>query len=88
MSIIGTSSTKCPHCRAECRNIRSVQINALYREITFMCKNNNCGYMFIAGMEPIRTLVESLKPNPDIQIKVSFRRRGEANPDSLQGAAS
>ena len=60
--------THCPHCGAKCNTAKTEQMTPVYREITYVCTNDECGYVFVAALEPIRSLDPSKKPNPTIHI--------------------
>lgn len=64
-------SMACPHCNqpATCRNTRN--LSPLYREVTFQCRNVECGHIWVCGMEAIRTLSPSAIPSPEIVIPLS-----------------
>ena len=63
--------TRCPHCNALCTTRKTVQITGMYREITFVCSNSECGHVFVASLTPIRTLSPSATPDPKIKLKLS-----------------
>ncbi|MBF0375442.1 MAG: ogr/Delta-like zinc finger family protein [Alphaproteobacteria bacterium] len=60
--------TRCPHCRAVCQTVKTVQVTEMYREITFACRNDACGHIFVASIQPVRTLEPSKTPNPEVHI--------------------
>ena len=60
--------TKCPHCGANCRTAKTEQVTPTYREITYVCANSECGFVFVAGVSPVRALDASKNPNPEIHI--------------------
>ena len=54
--------------------------NVLLKEITYMCQNPDCGHVFVASLEVLRTLSLSSIPNPQIRINISQHvRQGAAN---------
>lgn len=63
--------THCPHCQSLAKQLRSRQVTPVYREVTYMCNNQECGHIFLAGVGIVRTIMPSKIPNPDIQIPVS-----------------
>ncbi|WP_114089777.1 ogr/Delta-like zinc finger family protein [Thalassospira profundimaris] len=71
MSALGNNSMKCPHCGSACGTVKTRQVTSLYREITLSCKNPDCLHVFIADMTAIRTLRQSLKPAPGINLAYS-----------------
>lgn len=73
MIVRGANITKCPHCGGKCKTLKSDQVTPTYREITYMCTTDTCKYMFVAGIEPIRTLSKSANPNPNVHIPDSRR---------------
>ncbi len=41
------------------------------REITYRCENDECGHVYVATLEVVRTIVPSAVPNPDVSIPLS-----------------
>lgn len=66
-------TTKCPHCGAACKAVRTLQVTPTYREVTFLCSNDDCGYRFVAAITPVRTLQPSMHPDPEVHIPQSVR---------------
>ena len=64
-------SIPCPHCHSHVKAAKSRTMTDLMKEITYMCQNPDCGYVFIALLEVLRTLTLSSSPNPDIHIELS-----------------
>lgn len=64
-------SMACPHCRHRATARTSSELSELYREITFTCRNHDCGHVFVCGLEVVRTLSPSAVPNPAIAIPLS-----------------
>lgn len=62
--------TACPHCGAKCNTVKSYQVSPLFREVTYVCTNDACKHIFVAGIEPLRTISPSMKPNPAISLPV------------------
>lgn len=70
----------CPHCQSRVRAEKSRTMNILMKEITYMCQNPDCGHVFVASLEVLRTLSLSATPNPQIRINISQHvRQGAAN---------
>jgi hypothetical protein len=46
-------------------------MSVMMKEITYMCQNPDCGHVFVASLEVLRTLSLSATPNPEIRINVS-----------------
>lgn len=66
----------CPHCKTFARARSSQMLTETYREVRFECTNDECGFVWVAGMEYVRALCPSDTPNPDIHIPfVTARRR-------------
>jgi hypothetical protein len=87
MKPMGNNVTLCPHCGCRCYTLNSEQITLTYREIRYVCGKAECGHIFVAALTPVRTLVPSSLPNPDIVIPLgrSFTaRRGDPEPDPNQ----
>lgn len=65
----GANITHCPHCGSVCRTIKTKQLAPTYRELTFLCLNDACRYLFVAGLTAVRTLSPPLeRPNPEVHI--------------------
>jgi formylmethanofuran dehydrogenase subunit B len=62
------NKTVCPHCGSNCHSIKTKQQTRMVREVTYACQNVKCGFMFVAQINPIRTIVPSQEPSPDIHI--------------------
>lgn len=62
------NSTHCPHCGERCGTNRVEQITPLYREVIYSCRNDDCGYTFVASITPVRTLIAPKVPNPQVLI--------------------
>lgn len=67
----GNNITRCPHCGAVCTSLRTKQLAPTTREITYQCSNEACGYLFIAELAAVRTLVPSDTPNPEVHVPLS-----------------
>lgn len=61
----------CPHCGSYARARNSYQLTTTYREVRFECTADNCGYIWVAGLEALRTLCPSDTPNPDVHIPLA-----------------
>lgn len=68
---------RCPHCEWDVNVRDSRQITPLVRQITFACKNNDCGHIFIGLLEAITTLSPSAIPSPDIHLPLSPNIRSD-----------
>ena len=75
MRVIGLP---CPHCSYTVRAVKSRMMSAMFKEITYMCQNPDCGHVFVAGLEVLRTLSLSAMPKPDIRIPMSQHARAAA----------
>lgn len=62
------NSTKCPHCGASTRTVKTTQVSPTYREITLVCTDPGCGHIFVASIVPVRTLEPSARPDPTVNI--------------------
>lgn len=63
--------TRCPHCKTTARARTSTELSLMYREITYVCNNLECGHVWVCGLEPRRTLSPSAIPDPEIDIPLS-----------------
>ncbi|OEZ98781.1 ogr/Delta-like zinc finger family protein [Duganella phyllosphaerae] len=75
MRVIGLP---CPHCDYTVRAVKSRTMSAMFKEITYMCQNPECGHVFVAGLEVLRTLSLSAVPKPDVRIPMSQHARAAA----------
>lgn len=75
MRIIGLP---CPHCNHRVRAAKSRTMSPMFKEITYMCQNPDCGHVFVAGLEVLRTLSLSANPNAAVQIPLSQHARDAA----------
>ncbi|WP_395459823.1 ogr/Delta-like zinc finger family protein (plasmid) [Azospirillum melinis] len=67
------NSTRCPVCGERCGTTRVEQITPLYREVIYSCRNEECGFTFVASITPVRTLVPPKIPNPQVMIPAIAR---------------
>lgn len=72
MRVIGMP---CPHCSNTVRAIKSRTLSKMFKEITYRCQNEECGHVFIAGLEVLRTVSLSAKPDYDVKIPISQHAR-------------
>ena len=75
MRVIGLP---CPHCEQTVRAIKSRTMTAMFKEITYRCNNEECGHVFVAGLEVLRTVSLSATPNYELRIPISQRVRATA----------
>jgi uncharacterized Zn finger protein len=75
MRVIGLP---CPHCERSVRAIKSRTMSAMFKEITYRCTNEECGHVFVAGLEVLRTVSLSATPNYQVRIPISQRVRESA----------
>ncbi len=73
-------STYCPHCRSRANARTSKEMSLTMREITFVCKNLQCGHIWVATLEAARTLSPSAIPN--LAVKLPMSRH--IDPEKLQ----
>ena len=73
-------SIPCPHCQGRVRAIKSRTMSKMFKEITYMYQNENeeCGHVFVAGLEVLRTVSLSAIPAGDVRIPVSQHARTAA----------
>lgn len=45
--------------------VKSRTMSAMFKEITYMCKNPDCGHVFVAGLEVLRPLSLSAMSKPE-----------------------
>ncbi|PRC90992.1 ogr/Delta-like zinc finger family protein [Solimicrobium silvestre] len=77
-------SLPCPHCESRVLARKSRTLSPLFKEITYMCQNPDCGHTFVAGLEVLRTLSLSALPKTNLRIPISQHvRHNAANQLSL-----
>lgn len=72
MRVIGMP---CPHCSNTVRAIKSRTLSKMFKEITYRCTNEDCGHVFIAGLEVLRTVSLSATPDYEVKIPISQHAR-------------
>jgi len=70
---------KCLHCRGFARARSSELLTPTYREVRFECVDDACGFVWVAGIEALRTLCPSDRPNPAIDIPMFSARYAVTN---------
>jgi uncharacterized Zn finger protein len=75
MRVIGMP---CPHCESAVRAVKSRPMSNVFKEITYVCQNYECGHVFVAGLEVLRTLSLSSIPNDAVRIPMSQHARKAA----------
>ena len=70
----------CPHCQSKARVGKSNQVTQLYKELRCTCTNDECGYVWVACITPVRTLSPSAAPDPDVAIPLSPHIRRQNAP--------
>lgn len=66
---------KCPHCKGKTNLRTSHEVNALMRELMFICLDPECGHTFVAYLEAARTLSPSAMPDPLVYLPMSENTR-------------
>lgn len=61
----------CPHCGARTFIRNSERLSRTLREVTYQCKDVECGHTFVANVEAVRTLSPSAKPDPAVMLPIS-----------------
>lgn len=59
---------RCPHCGHNATVRSSEELTPLVRSARYRCENELCGFVFLAHISVIRTLVESRTPDPGISL--------------------
>lgn len=62
---------KCPICASRATARSSQELSITLREITYRCENDECGHIYIAQLEVVRTLVSSAIHNPAVTLPIS-----------------
>lgn len=74
----GALRLRCPHCESLSKVRTTREVTALYRELRFQCLNvegdDPCGHTFVASLVIERTIVQSARPNPRINLPVAAPR--------------
>lgn len=71
-------SIPCPHCQHPVKAAKSRAMSNMMKEITYMCQNPDCGHVFVASLEVMRTLSLSATPNSEVHIPISQHTRQSA----------
>jgi hypothetical protein len=62
----------CPHCKAKAFARTGGKKDSTYREVYYHCSDEiGCGHVFVVAMEAIRTVRQSLFPNPAVHLPVT-----------------
>lgn len=61
----------CPHCKAGTKVIKTRPVTSTFKEITYQCNDHECGHIFVAGLEVLRTVSLSSKPDHSLKIPIS-----------------
>ncbi|MDZ5456980.1 ogr/Delta-like zinc finger family protein [Azohydromonas lata] len=70
----------CPHCGCRSTGRNNRYLSPLLMELTFVCNNLQCGHIYVAQIEAVRSLSPSSIPRTDIQLPLSQHvRRGALN---------
>lgn len=65
------SIINCPHCNARTRVTKTQAMSDTMKEITYQCTDHECGHVFVASLEVLRTVSLSSKPKQGVQIPIS-----------------
>ena len=69
---------ECPHCGTRCVARDSRAMSKTMREITYSCRNFECGFTGVATLEFVRVLVLSSIPAADVSLPLSKHiKRGQ-----------
>jgi predicted RNA-binding Zn-ribbon protein involved in translation (DUF1610 family) len=69
---------ECPHCGTRCVAVDSRAMSKTMREITYRCRNFECGFTGVATLEFQRVLVLSSIPAADVSLPLSRHiKRGQ-----------
>ena len=55
----------------------SVDLSPLLKELYFVCRNLQCGHIFVSRLEACRTVSPSAIPNPEICLPFSQHIRAD-----------
>lgn len=61
----------CPHCDGPAGIRNSAALTTTVRHIRYRCENDECGHVFVAELQVIRTIVPSACPNPEVRLPFS-----------------
>ena len=62
---------RCPICSSRSVARTSRELSPTLREISYRCENDECGHIYIAALEVVRTIVPSALHNPDVHVPLS-----------------
>lgn len=77
---------QCPHCTTRAIARDSVALDALTRDIRFVCDNPDCGHVFMAQLGIYRTIRPSMAPRAGIVLPLGQWRAKPANDDQRMPA--
>lgn len=63
----------CPHCKSTSTLREHRKESDLVDEFTVQCDNPYCAFSWIAKNEAVRTIRQSMTPNPDVNLPLSPR---------------
>lgn len=75
MTIQSKPRIPCPHCGENLRIRKSQGLTPIYREATFECRNDACGFRGKASIELTHTITPSDMPNPTVVLPFVPRLR-------------
>ena len=74
---------RCPICSSRSVARTSRELSPTLREISYRCENDECGHIYIAALEVIRTVVKSALHNPNVQIPLSPHSKTNRERDGI-----
>lgn len=76
-------SMACPHCNHTAIVRRSREMSRTMRELTFVCRNLDCNYAWVATLEAARSLNLPPNPDPDVVVPMSPHINRQRQIDAL-----
>lgn len=77
----------CPHCGRQAFARNAGKTAPTYREVYYYCRDAlTCGHVFLVGMQILRTIRPSARPNPDINLPIVRYGAAVANDQTLPPA--
>lgn len=68
----------CPHCDTRSASTRIASLSRTVNEITYRCRNDDCGHVFVVRLEVVRSVQSSAVPHPAVALPITAQHRAAA----------
>ncbi|MFA6125055.1 MAG: ogr/Delta-like zinc finger family protein [Sphingomonas sp.] len=62
------AAINCPHCGGRAIIRSSIMFSPLVREMRMACDDDDCAHTFLCQISVVRTIRQSLRPNPNVSL--------------------